>query len=417
MRKPSALLLPAGLILAMVLISGCTALGGLFGGDVINVQQSIVQNGVQDVVIVKDILTIPKSPLLPDQQLSLSFILENKDKLKNVENVRIDLFNAPTMRNAGGTTLCNLYVASGYSSTIQSIGSGYEMDTCNNDNDCGAGFACNPSGIGCSCTSSTLRPGSCPNSRNQIAQTSNQRYCIPDQCGAEGCIILPGEEKPITFTLMTPSSNDIKNIKTDTKLDFKATYEFDGSLNYIVSAISTDEIVKRQRSGDKANLFTTKSYGSGPVQIDVELQGAPYILSGSSPISTGQPETVMFFTIKNRGSGTLVNSQIDSDQMQIIFPPELEVVNGKYSEQFSCTDNGQNTVCKNTGSVDSTGKKVSDGVIPLYRDQSRSSLRFTVKLKQPLNEPFRSFQITSTVTYNYELRNSVAMTINPFQNV
>ncbi|MFA4820478.1 MAG: hypothetical protein WC613_06000, partial [Candidatus Aenigmatarchaeota archaeon] len=137
----------------------------------------------------------------------------------------------------------------------------------------------------------------------------------------------------------------------------------------------------------------------------------------SGPISTSQPETVMFFTIKNRGSGTLVNSQIDSNQMQIVFPPELEVVNGKYSEQFSCTDNGQNTVCKNTGSVDSTGKKVSDGVIPLYRDQSRSSLRFTVKLKQPLNEPFRSLQITSTVTYNYELRNSVDMTINPFQNV
>ncbi|MEK6887317.1 MAG: hypothetical protein AABX14_00035 [Candidatus Aenigmatarchaeota archaeon] len=383
MRKPSALLLPAGLILVMVLISGCTALGGLFGGDVINVQQSIVQNGVQDVIVVKDILTIPKSPLLPDQQLSLSFILENKDKLKDVKNVRIDMFNAPTMRNSGGTTLCNLYVASGYTQCDINIGTCLPQETL-------AGVQAPP----------------------------QQRYCIPDQCGAEGCVILPGEEKPITFTLMTPSSNDIKNIKTDTKLDFKATYEFDGSLNYIVSAISTDEIVKRQRSGDKANLFTTKSYGSGPVQIDVELQGAPYILSGgNTPISTSQPETVMFFTIKNRGSGTLVNSQIDSNQMQIIFPPELEVVNGKYSEQFSCTDNGQNTVCKNTGNVDSTGKKVSDGVIPLYRDQSRSSLRFTVKLKQPLNEPFRSFQITSTVTYNYELRNSVAMTINPFQNV
>src|SRR3989338_5620489 len=98
----------------------------------------------------------------------------------------------------------------------------------------------------------------------------------------------------------------------------------------------------------------------------------------------------MFFTIQNRGSGTLVNSQIDSGKMQIIFPPELEIVNGKYSEQFLCTDitdiNGQRTLCTNTGNVDSTGKKVSDGVIPLYKDQSRSSLRFTVKLKQPLNE-------------------------------
>ena len=393
MGETSALVLPAGIVLVVVLISGCTALGGLFGGDVINVQQSTVQNGIQDVVVVKDMLTIPKSPLLPDQQLTLSFIVENKDKLMNVKNVRIDMFNAPTIRNSGGT-LCNLYVASGYTPCAINVG------TC---------------------------VGAEPPPPNVQVTPSQQRYCMPDQCGSGGanepaaCVILPGEEKPITFTLMTPSSADIKNIKTETKINFKATYEFDGSLNYIVSAISADEILKRQRSGDKATLFTTKSYGSGPVQIDVELQGAPYILSGNNPINPDQPETVMFFTIQNRGSGTLVNSQIDSGKMQIIFPPELEIVNGKYSEQFLCTDitdiNGQRTLCTNTGNVDSTGKKVSDGVIPLYKDQSRSSLRFTVKLKQPLNEPFRSLQITSTVNYNYELRDYVDLTINPFQNV
>lgn len=378
MGKPSALLLPTGLVLAVVLISGCTGLTNLFGGDVINVQQTVIQNGVQDVIVVKDVQTIPKSPLLPDQQLLLSFIVENKDKLQDVKNVRIDLFNAPTIRNSGGT-LCNLYVASSYTPCTITVGT---------------------------CLPQETLPG--------VQTPSQQRYCIPDQCGAEGCAILPGEEKPITFALKTPTQDDIKNIKTDTKLDFKATYEFNTSLNYIVPAISTDEIVKRQRSGDKANLFTTKSYGSGPVQIDVELQGAPYILSGSSPISTSQPETVMFFTIKNRGSGTLVNSQIDNGNMTILFPPELDVTP---NEKFSCNS------APNTGGMLCTNNKRSAdgkedlGVIPLYRDQSRSSLRFTVKLRQSLNEPFRSFPITATVDYTYELRDSVSMTINPFQNV
>lgn len=359
-------------LLVVVLISGCTALG-VFGGDVINVEQTVIQNGVQDVVVVKDTLTIPKSPLLPDQQLLLSFIVENRDKLKDVRNVRIDLFNAPTMRNSAGT-LCNLYVASGYTPCNINVGT---------------------------CLPRETLPGA--------QAPARQRYCIPDQCGAAGCAILPGEEKPITFSLMTPSQNDIKNIKTDTKLNFKATYEFDGSLNYIVSAISTDEIVKRQRSGDKANLFTTKSHGSGPVQIDVELQGAPYMLSGvPSQISIGnQFDTVMFFTIKNRGSGTLVNSQIDSGSMQIVFPPELDVTP---NEKFVCNNN----VCTNTGKTQD-GEDL--GMIPLYRDESRSSLRFTVRMLEPLNEPFRSLQITSTVNYNYELRNSVDLTINPFQNV
>jgi len=354
------------MLFVLVLISGCVGIPDVFGRDVISVQQNTVQNGVRDIIVIKDIITIPKSPLLPDQQLLFSFIAENKDNLKNT-NAVVDLFNAPTIRSKDGTTSCNLYISGA-------------TDT----------------------------------------QTAPNRYCYPTSCGVNvgGCTILPGEEKQINFQLRTPRQDEIKNIKTDTKLDFKVSYNFEGTLTYLMPAISTDEIIKRQRSGDKTTLFTSKSYGSGPVQIDVEIQGAPYMLSSSDV----QTDTVLLFTIKNVGSGNIVNSEIEGGDFNITFPPEFVVVKNRNfqgtpveNEKFNCyPSNEGGTICK---TKDDVSKDDKPGAIALYKDQSRSSLMFTVHLKDAIKEPFKTFQITSGVRYDYELRDSVAMTINPFQNV
>ena len=345
------------LLASVIVTSGCVGLPDIFGRDVISIQQSVVENGVKDVVIVRDIYTIPKSPLLPDQQVILSFLIENRDSVKRTD-ATVDLFNAPTMRSSSNDPAlddkpCNFY----------SVGSALP----------------------------------------------NQRYCIPElnECGVGNpCPILPGEEKPVNIAMKTPRDTDIKNIRTQAKLDFKTTYDFDGALNYIVPAVNMEEITKRQRAGEKTSLFTTKSHGSGPMQIDVELQGAPYILNNY--------EAVMLFKIKNRGSGTLVKSEIESGAMEILFPPEFDVIEDKSSEKFECVIDAATggMRCTNNG-----GKNMVEGAIPIYRDESRSSLMFTVKLREPLVEPFRSYQITSTIRYRYELRNSVDIVINPFNNV
>ncbi len=351
-------------LFALILISGCVGIPDVFGRDVIAVQESTVKNGARDIIDLHDIMTIPKSPLLPDQQVIFSFIVANNDNLKRAHMV-VDLFNAPTMRDITGARPCNLYVG----------GSGSTMAT--------------------------------------------QRYCLPDQCGLpNGCDVLPGEEKQVNFQLRTPGEAEIANIKTDTKLDFKVTYDFDGTLTYLIPAISTDEIIKRQRSGDKTTLFTSKSYSSGPVQVDMQIQGAPYMISDSNRAT----DTVLLFSIKNVGSGDIANSQINSGDMTITFPPEFAVDGARQSDKFQCGEFSEGTLCINIGkNGEDSGKRKDDpnnvGIIPLYKDESRSSLYFTVRLKQPLQEPFKTFRITSIVNYQYELRSSVGLTINPFQNV
>ncbi len=397
----------SAMLFVLIVVSGCIGIQDVFGRDVISVQQNTVKNGVRDVITLKDINTIPKSPLLPDQQVIFSFISANNDNLKKA-HMAADLFNAPTMRDVTGAKPCNLYT--GTSGTTGSV-----CQSCLSQGYSGA----------CPSTSECTTTGPCPNNDFQICQATTgspeqSRYCVPDQCAMpNGCDVLPGEEKQVNFFLRTPGEAEIANIKTDTKLDFKVVYDFDGTLTYLIPAISTDEIIKRQRSGDKTTLFTSRSYSSGPVQVDVQIQGAPYMLSDSSGRIT---DTVLLFSIKNVGSGNIVNSQINSGDMTIVFPPEFVADEERHSDKFECTKTNEGTLCINVGKggEDRTRPKNDPnniGIIPLYKDESRSSLYFTVHIAQPLQEPFRTFQISSYVTYRYELRNSVALTINPFQNV
>ncbi len=384
------------LLLLLVAVSGCVLPGfpNVFGSDAVNIQEKTVENGVKDVIIVKDINTIPNNPLLPDQQLILSFILENQDTLKS-SSAMVDLFDAPTVRDVNGNKLCNLYTG---------IAVGNECPTgercVQNPSDCtggGSGTACY-SGIGICCRAASSA-------------------CLPDQCGADECIILPGEEKPVTYVLRTPTESDIKGIKTDTKLSFKTTYRFESYLNYLVPAVNMEEVINRQRSGDRTDISVTKSHSSGPVQIDMELQGSPYLITGVDSLgsSTVNPESVLVFKIRNVGSGNLVNSKILAGDLKIEFPSQFEVVRKDdiENEKFTCIRGTDKTICENNRIVG--GQPL--GEIPLYKDESRSSIRFAVKLNQPLYQPFQTYPITATVAYWYELRNSVDVTINPFQNV
>jgi|GEM_PF-1351707 len=361
------------LIVSIVLISGCSGLPfGVFGSDVLDVRTSVTQDSVKDVLELKDALIIPSPPLLPGQPVLLSFVLENKDDTRNARNVYVKLFNAPLFRSSEDRMLCN-----------------------------SAG-------------------------------------CLPDRCSLDEdppCKFLPGEEKQINFNLVAPSEAEIAGIKTDTTLDYSVSYDFTGAFLYSVPVVSEQEIAKLQRSRDKLTVSIQKAHSSGPVKIDADLQGASYILSS-------QP-AVINFKVQNRGSGILNGSRIQENiaspfqsafsranlltsLLNSFFPgpslPELQVpeelIKGiviKFPEDFVVTPPNNfacdpDNLCYNTAPID------------LFRDESRVSMRFTVRLRDTAEfssgaVPFRSYQILSLVGYTYELRNSVSATINPFQNV
>lgn len=383
------ILIPVMLV-ALIFLSGCTGFPDVFGRDVLDVQNVVTKEKTIDAMVIKDIQTIPRSPLLPNQGVVLSFIVENKDDLKTLENVFVDMYNAPLFKNMQGE-ICNLY---------QSV-----------------------------------------------------PPCPPSECGNGECRILPGEEKPITFELLSPTEKEIVNIRTQEKLDFRAKYDFYGSLLYTVPVVNMDEIINRQRQGERTQVQISKAHGSGPIQIDVELFGAPYILSGYS--------ATFLFKIQNRGSGVLTGkNEIGVDDFVIQFPAEL--VNGRIiapgedqfdfytgrpilypsipvtgfevaeepkeekeepkTEEIRETKKMFDCYMAVTEGMEDVIECVNKDVIQIYKDETRSSLRFqipyVINLKDySQDQPFKSYEIRAFVDYTYELRNSVDVVINPFGNV
>lgn len=343
-------------ILLLVFAAGCVNLPGLFPGqDVINANPTSTEEGFRDVLIIKDISTIPKSPILPDQDILFSFTIENRDKDKKAENVVVDLFDAPLFKK--GAVLCN-----------------------------------------------------------------EQKVCKPDRCGSDSpCTILPGDQKQINFALKAPSKNELANLKSDIDLSFSVRYTFTGSTLFKTVIVNLEEIKARQRAGSAISLDIQEFFGSGPMKIDADLKGAPYILSPYSASIT--------FTVKSLGDtsrGSLLNSRIPKSEtgkevFNITFPKELlnlqpqstaspTDINAKLdvpAEYFTCRERGTSIDCLNTQNEE----------ISLFKGES-TQLLFRIKETPDLENypgkpPFKSFDIKAELNYVYEVRDSAKVVVTP----
>lgn len=332
-------------VLPLILVAGCTGLPDIFPGqDVIKPALSTQEEGFRDVLVIKEIGTIPKSPVLAGQTFLLSFIIENRDKEKEATGVVVDLFDAPLFKDKDGTELCN------------------------------------------------------------------KVKCVPDDCTEnKKCTVLPGEQKQITFELKAPDDKAIASLQTDLDINFRVTYKFSGSTLFKVVVVNLEEIKARQRAGSPLTLDILKSLGSGPVKIDAELKGAPYILSGLGG--------TLAFTVKNTGDtskGSISESKIPeilqgpfSFGLQIKFPEELvkDVGNLVSPSAFLC-------VGPTEGSIDCFNK----ADITLFKGES-VPLLFQIKNAPSLTAPFKSFDIKALLRYTYELRDSTKITVLPLAKV
>ncbi len=357
-RGVVTLLLP----LLLVFTAGCAGLPNIFGSNIIDLNTVVNVDGQRDILVIKSIETIPNSPVLPSTRgapptvtpVVLSFILENQDKINKADNVVVDLFDAPVMRHDLRNLIAGTPSAAG--------------DLCNN----------------------ALKP------------------CIPQsEPGKPICIaaapcpaVFPGEQKQINFFLIAPFQDEIVNIRTTARMDFKVSYQYNASFTYLLPIIGYDEILRRQVTGDRLNVQQSKAHSSGPVEIDAELLGSPYALAGQT--------ATLLFKIKNVGGGQVAGSSGNSMASKIPV--------GKLKVTF---DSGLNVVSPN-GDFDPIGGNewVNKQPIEIFKGESRRSLIFSIVNKAQITEPFKSFHIIARIDdYIYELKNNANIEINSFQNV
>ena len=339
-------------LVPLILVSGClgfdfNGIFSWFGSDVIKVSERTLTEGTRDIIAIQNVQTIPNpGNILPEKPVQLYYTLVNNDDLKKAESVMTRLYDAPTFKSADPP---------------------YER--------CNAGIVCRPN-------------------------DGEAQSCATD----DACELLPGEERLVSYRLLSPTNEEIANIRAQPRLSFDVTYYTNSSLSFTFPVVTFDEVIKRQRAGESVDLALVASHGSGPLQIDASIVGEHYGLAE-------YPVTVIF-TLKDVGGGSVYGSTIDYSPvsqrlrgMRIKIPKDFTVVS--YPEDiFSWYNEGDYTVYVNERKA-----------ISMLLDQSQLSMRFEIQLDDPEKaNPYRHFTILADAGYVYELRGSLDVTINPFGN-
>ena len=323
------------LIIALVFIAGCTNTGI----PQITVQEDKQVENPKDALVIKDILTLPKPPIFPEQPVTLLFIIENKDEKKEVSNVYVHVFDPVNFKTPSGSPFGIIVPA-----------------------DCGV-------------------PG----------------YVGP----VGGCTLYPGEQRQITIPMIAPSVEDIANVKLETDLKFQVFYTFNGSTVFEIPVVRMEEVLMRQRAGETLNIERRNIVGSGPMQAEVDLLDPGFMIPGEDS------RLVIKFLDKGGSQGFLKDSKIPRFSTAPlkgigIRIPKAVAENVSFpSGKFDCWDTGTDWACFNN--VD----------INLFKGESSEYLILVNKVKDP-GVPFRTFTMTITTIYDYELREKVNVVVNPF---
>lgn len=213
--------------------------------------------------------------------------------------------------------------------------------------------------------------------------------CQPDICYKGGnCKLRAGETKALEVEMQTPSSTDIANVKTPARLNYRLVYDHASTTNFEILVVSNDEILRLQQEGKKLSQPIRHTSNAGPVQIQLD-----------TPSGFGIPGQRMFVTLKiaNLGSGSPTGTELPSNSVTITFPEGL-------------------------GSVEPPGEFIPSGnkftnneAIKLVKGES-IPYQFKITVDQnSLAEgtPHKTFLITSSAAYKYELRGMHTVEILP----
>ena len=325
------------LIATLIFVAGCTSTGI----PQVTVQEDKQVENPKDALVINDILTLPKSPIFPEQSVTLLFIIENKDEKKEVSNVYVHLFDPVNFKTPEGSPFEIIVPA-----------------------DCGVPVYVNPN--------------------------------------PSGCTLYPGEQRQIAIPMIAPSVDDIANVKLETDLQFQVFYTFNGSTVFELPVVRLEEVLMRQRAGETLEIERRNIIGSGPVQAEVDLLDPGFMVPGENS------RLVIKFLDKGGSQGFLKDSKIPKFSstapikgIGIRIPKAVAESVTFPSGKFDCWPTETDWYCFNNDDID------------LFKGESSEYLILVNNVKDP-GAPFKTFTMTITTLYDYELREKVNVVVNPF---
>jgi len=216
--------------------------------------------------------------------------------------------------------------------------------------------------------------------------TSVQELCTM----TNPCTFSTSETKQIQWALLAPTKEEIANIKTSGTLAYRLLYDYNSSTNFDVFVVTEDEILRLQQQGQTLSVPLQETRGSGPIVLEFS-QASAFAL----------PKSTLFITVKahNVGSGGPLNSTIGAGNLSVEIPTSL--TSYVTAADFNCYQAFDKTVCTNKEKIQ------------LIKKESIPFLFELQNVVPDLAVPHRTFTLSATVSYNYEIRNSLTLTIQP----
>ena len=204
------------------------------------------------------------------------------------------------------------------------------------------------------------------------------------------CTFATGETKQIQWALLAPTKEEIANIATRGTLAYRLLYDYNSSTNFDVFVVTEDEILRLQQQGQTLSVSLQETRGSGPIVIEFG-QASNFAL----------PKSTLFITVKARnvGSGGPLNSTIGVGKLSVEIPTSL--TSYVAAADFNCYPAFDKTVCTNKEEI------------KLIKKESIPFLFELQNVVPDLAVPHRTFTLSATVSYNYEIRNSLSLTVQP----
>ncbi len=221
--------------------------------------------------------------------------------------------------------------------------------------------------------------------------------------------VYPGASKRIIFNLISPSADEIGNLKITPTISYRFTYDFTANTIYQIVIVDGQYLATLQQAGKSVTANPINSIGPGPFKVHMNLLNRDhFVLSGS----TGQLEV----KIKNEGQGESSSNwggSIDKNSLILGIPEEIysnnmyKGVEGNFGEIACPDDYGSNYKC-----ITNKDK------INLYQGSSAPLiLRFEApKINNKGSKvPYKIYTFRATMNYQYLMDRSYSIEVNPHE--
>ena len=216
-------------------------------------------------------------------------------------------------------------------------------------------------------------------------------FIVLDEESKSG-VLLPLGTDLITFNLKAPDANITGNVEFTPTVSLRVVYALNTTTLYQIAVVDMEQIKLSQLTGKTLNIQTTKSIGSGPIKIDMDLIGSS---EGSKFIIKGQ-SGMLNLKVINKGSGDLEGGKIKNHTLT------LEGVN---------IDNELNITSLDKYFKKEDGKFKNNKDIMLIQRET-SPLSFKISLGQGNIDIYKTYTLKAQVTYNYSLTGSISIPIS-----